>query len=346
MTSFQLNSIRQFLPKAARLICGLGCAFSIPGANAQNAPAVPNAGGYAGDFGSDFGVGKAEPTGLREPVAVAGLRSLVYGKPVPWLGLRFADELAEELRSPMRKSVDASAVAQFLAARRIASWRVAPNADSATPSAASALRTWRAYRNIPLIVVGEITVSGKDSARETRVLVRLRVLRWEKSTLRAAAGDVSFSATLGEWPQLPARAALALVDALRIPLIEDERIDMLRRASPLQPPATAQQLRWEKLAGEMQYQALRCQILTQPLRGELPYAKAARVKNAKSNGVDARRSLAMLKKIKIDGSLQRLRETPRRWQAYVSSVSSAAESRFQALPPALRKPPPVAKPKA
>jgi hypothetical protein len=171
--------------------------------------------------------------------------------------------------------------------------------------------------------------------------VRLRALRWQNSALRVACEDVTLSATLGEWPQLPTRSALALLDALRVPLIEDERIEMLRYASPLQPPASSLRLRGEKLAGEMQYQALRCQFLNQAQRGEKAYARALRVRTAKAYGSAARRTLAALKKVKFTGDASALRETPQRWQAYVFSVSRVANARFQALPAALRKAPPA-----
>lgn len=302
-----------------------------------HAQAVPNAGGYAGDFGSDFGVGRATPKGIREPVVVAGVRSTVNGKNVPWLGVRFADELAQQLRAPMRKSADASGVAQFLAARRIASWQVAPDPASAAPSAAHALHTWPAYRAIPLVIVGEIALSGKENAPSTSLRIRLRALRWEKSTLHAASADVLLSATLGEWPQLPSRAALSLLDALQVPLIEDERTVMLRDASPLQPPATALRLRAERLAGQMQYQALRCQFLSQAVRGEQAFARVTRVRTAKAYGDAARQALTALKKLKLTGDAVTLRETPSHWQAYVFSVSRAANTRFQALPVAWRK---------
>lgn len=336
--SRRTEKMKKLAPVALTLCC-LVAAWA-PGARAQRVPGTqlpPSGGGYAGDFGSDFGVGKAEPKGVREPVVVAGLRSMVYGKTEPWLGLRFADELAVQLRTPMRKSVDASGVAQFLAARRVASWQVGANADSATPSAANALRTWPAYRNIPLIVVGKISLNGKETAPGTVVRIQLRALRWDKSALRAASGDVTLTATMGEWPQLPTRAALALLDALAVPLIEDERIEMLRLASPLQPPASAQRLRTEKLAGEMQYEALRCQYLSQAQGGEAVYARAARVKAAKACGAAARHALAELKRLKITGDAPSLRETPTHWQAYVFSVSRLANARFQALPAALRK---------
>jgi hypothetical protein len=283
-----------------------------------------------GDNGSDFGVGRAEPKGIREPVAVAGIRGVQNGQAAPWLGLRFADELANQLRAPMKKSADANAVAQFLAARRIAAWQVSPAPTSSTPSAANAMRTWPAYRNFPLVVVGEITL-GKANTPDTRLNLRLRALRWEKSALRAASPDVSLSAPLGEWPQLPARAALALLDALSVSLTEDERIAMLRAASPLQPSATTAQLASEKLLGEMQYEALRSHFLNQPPVRETAGARALRLRAANAFGGAARKKLAALSKRSAA-----VRAKAANWRPFVFSVSRTASARYRALPKAAR----------
>jgi hypothetical protein len=299
--------------------------------------AAPAGGGYTGDFGSDFGVGQSVPRGLREPFVVMGIRGVANGKNAPWLGLRLADELARALRAPMRRSADAAGVSQFLAERGVSAWQVSPSPTSDAERAAHALRTWPTYRTFPLLVVGEVTLRGKENAPTSTLQVRVRALRWEKSLLRAASDEVGLQARLGEWPQLPARTSLALLDALQVPLIEDERISFLRTASPLQPMASVARLNTEKLLGQMEYEALRCHLLNRLPRTENAAARIARARAAYASSIGARQKLAALGKIKFFGDLVPLRETTPRWRTFVITVSREATMRRQALPATARK---------
>ena len=310
-------------------------AGAITPAGAQVA-AAPNAGGYAGDNGSDFGVGRAVPKGGREAVVVGGVRGMANDKLAPWLGLRFADLLAHELRAPMRSAADSGGVARFLAARRIPAWQVRPTANAPLLSAANALHTWPEYRSYPLLVVGEISVRGKENSPDAVLRLRLRVLRWEKLKLRAACNDVLLSAPLGEWTQLPARASLALLDSLRVALIEDERISMLRNASPLQPRASAARLAAEKQLGQMQYEALQCHLLSQRINKETTSARVVRLRASSAFGSAARQKLAAWNKKKLPAEMAPLHATAAQWRAFVMSVSRDAAVRLQAASRAQR----------
>ncbi|HEX8551743.1 MAG TPA: hypothetical protein VF681_09335 [Abditibacteriaceae bacterium] len=313
------QKVLRFLPMVA-LVVPL-CCFS---AQAQNAP---NAGGYAGENGSDFGVGRTVVKGVREPIAVVGFSARTSGgTALPWLGLRFADELSNVLRAPMRASAKSDGVAQWFAARDVRFWQAGDWKNSTLggkpqlPPAARALSSTPTYRSsFPLWIVGEAVVRGVPSSLDSTVRLQLRAVRWQNNGLTAASSPVALEAPLREWPQLPTRAALALLDGLRVPLTEEERTSFLRAASPLQPPATAQQLSSEIALGTMQFSALESQVLSRKsARADLLAAKA--------HGRTAVRAL----RVTLKSSDQKMAARARSWQAYVLAAARVAETRARA----------------
>jgi hypothetical protein len=68
-------------------------------------------------------------------------------------------------------------------------------------------------------------------------------------------------ASLREWAQLPARTTLAVLDAMKITLDEDERVALLREASPLMPFATPARMATERRLGAAVEAAIEAQVL-------------------------------------------------------------------------------------
>jgi hypothetical protein len=339
------QSTRPYLRDLFRLLTLVVTTLAVVhSAQAQNV-APPNAGGYSSDYGSDFGVGAILRTQKREPVAVVSIRGQRSNSTtLPWLGVRFAAMLSEKLTAPMKRTASPTNIMRLLAANGIRSYetRLPPNASSARSNRALAvIRSNATYRAFPLLVVGDVTLQGEMNKPNSKLTIRLRAIRNDKAA-SAASDIVTLSAPSSEWAQLPARSALALLDNMQIVLIEDERIEFLREASPLQPPSSNNRIQAESALGTAIAAALDSQSLqVQAQRTAAVPQRAVLLRQAATRGNEGQRLLRTVLSrsdaatIQDGTAMTQLVQAARRWRAYVDSVATAAR----------RKAPPQATPK-
>lgn len=265
---FTLSRSHRF--SAVALVATLFGAVS-PANAATNA--APGAGGYGSDYGSDFGVGRATRISGRQPITVIGLHAKTAGgTPLPWLGLRFGDALALRMDAFMGRAMPRTEVTRRLLRGNLRPQEVGSGSGQALPAGARrALNILRRPQqqtvngvelvstrppgstpNAPLsfALVGDITLSGAFTQPTSTLIIKVRVARYSAAVSEAATPVITLRAPVREWGQLPARTALAVFDALSVPLNEDERTALLREASPLMPAATPARLTAEQRLGQ------------------------------------------------------------------------------------------------
>jgi hypothetical protein len=122
-----------------------------------------------------------------------------------------------------------------------------------------------------MALVGDVLLNGVPANLNSNLTVRVRVARFNLNSIQAATSVVTLRAPLREWAQLPARTALAIADALQVSLSEDERINLLREASPLMPSISPFRLMTEERLGTAQAAQLEAQwLLWQSRRSTKP----------------------------------------------------------------------------
>jgi hypothetical protein len=276
-----------FVVKLPFLAFSLLCSTALPvGAATTQAP---GAGGYGSDYGSDFGVGRATRISGRQPITVIGLHArTVGGTPQPWLGLRFGDALAHRLNSFVGRAMPRTEVTRLLLGSNLRPQDVGSGSGQAlTTGARRALDILRrrmqqqsingvnlvstpagtrlpaSTQNMPLqfALVGDVVLNGALTQPESTLTISVRVARYNASVSEAATPVITLRAQAREWAQLPARTTLAVLDALSVPLNEDERTALLREASPLMPAATPARLAAERRLGEAVTAAIEAQWL-------------------------------------------------------------------------------------
>jgi hypothetical protein len=267
------------------LLCVASVAFGAPaGQDVPKAssiaviPSAPGAGGYTSDYGSDYGVGLSQsgrhlPPG-RQPIAVIGLRAItVAGTPQPWIGLRFGDELARRLDAFMGTAPAASSLSRILALRglRVQDIGILDPQNAGPPQRALALlKGGTARSRFSLALFGDVILGGPASNPGTPVTIRVHVARLVSGGAEPVTPLVLLQASWREWAQLPARTALAVLDAMKISLDEDERTALLREASPLMPFATPARMATEQRLGQAVAAAIESHVLQEQYRRTAP----------------------------------------------------------------------------
>jgi hypothetical protein len=117
-----------------------------------------------------------------------------------------------------------------------------------------------------LALVGDITLNGPLSQAGSTLSVSVRVARYGPTFSDAVTPIITLRAPARDWAQLPARTTLAVLDALSVQLNEDERIDLLRDASPLMPAASAARLAAEQRLGQAMVAGVEAQWLLEQAR--------------------------------------------------------------------------------
>lgn len=285
LRSFAPSLLRPSLLRAGLLKLMFLAASPIAARAAEPSPAAPGAGGYASDYGSDYGVGRTRRPVIRQPVAVIGLRARTMGGTLqPWAGLRFGDALSRRLEPLMGRAPSSGALARTLAANGMRAQDVGSpwprTARSALaqraltilqPILQPAMRLQPASAVAPdeadaadvplersaLTLLGDMVLGGPITQPGASLSVTVSVLRvWDAPSRPDGIGietvlpAVTVQAPARDWAQLPARTALAVLDGLQIALTENERVALLRDASPLMPAATARRLTMERRLGE------------------------------------------------------------------------------------------------
>jgi hypothetical protein len=133
-------------------------------------------------------------------------------------------------------------------------------------------------QNTPLqfALVGDVVLNGALTQPESTLTISVRVARYNASVSEAVTPVITLRAQAREWAQLPARTTLAVLDALSVSLNEEERVALLREASPLMPAATPMRLAAERRLGE----AITTAIEAQWLQGQSQLAVTVPAKRA------------------------------------------------------------------
>jgi hypothetical protein len=299
-----------------------------------------NAGGYNSDFGSDYGVGLAHHITGREATAVAGFHGRSgNGVDIPWLGLRFGELLSEQLAPVLGAAPATWRIDQALAAHGVHPAQAGcppEEGDMANLPALRALRANLTFKRRSLcLVLGEITASGLSPhqsstaaavalMRPTTVLtVRARVLRNLPHTVVAASHIVTVRAPGREWAQMPARVALALIDDMGVSLGDDERIALVRAASPLLAAASSLRVRCEVRLGDAAAAALGCK------EAQAKLSAAAYAARAHSVQAELRRVAALpaQRSMRDGDALVRIHRSALAWLSYANGLTAAPKHR-------------------
>lgn len=256
--------------------------------------AAPSAGGYNSNFGSDYGVGRARRAVGRQPIEIVGLRAKTRGGTlVPWVGLRFGEALSNRLAPLMGRAASPGATARRLASSGVrvqdigcpfpatsaqsGVWFSFSNQTTASRKASPerALAVLQGARSRAgdveligtgaigsrdsLVLFGDIVLDGPIERSTSSLTISVRVVRSDAAQPGRAElvmPLVKLQAPARDWAQLPSRTALAVLDALQITLKDDERVRLVRDASPLMPQASSARLRLEQKLGSAAAQVI------------------------------------------------------------------------------------------
>ncbi len=217
-----------------------------------------------------------------------------------------------------------------------------------------------------LALVGDMVLGGPVTRPGSSLSVTVSVLRvWDAPArpggigIEAVLPAVTLQAPARDWAQLPARAALAVLDALQIPLVEDERVSLLRDASPLMPAATARHLAVERRLGEAvaaaidaraaQVQARRnaplalrrsllARAIQQGRRAEKELRQVAAASGATSRGAASPGAALLVSGGMTErAALVGLARTAREWLAPTALIVKECRRQLRALPAASAK---------
>jgi len=293
---------------------------------AEQQSTAPSGGGYSSDFGSDFGVGVGQ-AGVREPIAVVGFSGQSPRGALPWIGLRFADLMSQRLMPLTGNAPSTPSLTQFMASRGLRAQDIVcpPNANTTAISVLKNDVAWR--KRARLVLMGDVTLSGIDAAvaapqaasftgENATLTVRFRVVRTRDAALSPI---ITVIAPAREWGQLPARSALALLDAMRIKLSEDERASLLRAASPLTPNVSSARLRAEQQLGEGVAAALDSRVLT----GKSNWRAAV------TRGDAALKLLRPLQQNAPGGDAGQIAASAKNWMLYAATTTTSARARLR-----------------
>lgn len=292
--STHITRSSRFLAPAVLLASTVG---AVAAPNNLASSAAPGAGGYSSDFGSDYGVGQRRRAVGRQPIEVVGLRARTRGGTLqPWIGLRFGESLSNRLTPFMGRAVSSGATARRLALSGVRAPDVGcpwpqGNAKSGAyfslaTTKASEMSSQRALAVLQasksregevqligtgvlesrssLLLFGDVVLDGPLGRADSAVSVTIRVVRSDLAQPDRAeivSPVVRLQAPARDWAQLPSRTALAVLDALQIPLKDAERVQLLRDASPLMPQASPARLALEQRLGTAMSNALDARLM-------------------------------------------------------------------------------------
>jgi hypothetical protein len=166
----------------------------------------------------------------------------------------------------------------------------------------------------------------------------VRVARYNAAVSEAATPVITLRAPVREWGQLPARTALAVFDALSVPLNEDERPALLREASPLLPAATPARLAAEQRLGQAIAAAVEGQWL--PGQSQLAIAlpdrrallqRAVQQGNAALQGLRSAVTFPASTQPSERAAFAELQRTTRGWLTLAQSTVSTSQMSLQSF---------------
>jgi hypothetical protein len=189
-----------------------------------------------------------------------------------------------------------------------------------------------------LALVGDITLNGPLSQAASTLSISVRVARYGATFSDAVTPIITLRAPARDWAQLPARATLAVLDALSVQLNEDERIDLLRDASPLMPAASPARLAAEQRLGQATAAGIEAQWLLEQARRTGSAAqkrdllqKSVRQGNLSMQGLRAVAALAPPALPTERTSYNEMRGTAQSWLTPAGAMVRASQASLQTL---------------